>query len=284
MPQYFHSFLLDILRLSIWLALIVVVLVPLERLFALHPQKFCRKEFLTDLSYYFINNLFPKLLLVLPLAVLAWCLHFVIPVEFLKRVAALPAWIRLGGALIVGDIGFYWGHRWAHEIPVIWRFHAIHHSAEQMDWLVNTRAHPVDILFTRLCGYIPMYVLGLAQPVARSVDPVSFLVLFIGVAWGFFIHANIRWRFGPLEWLVATPAFHHWHHTYSGPINKNYAAMLPFIDLMFGTYHWQRQSWPERYGTETEVPSGLTHQIIAPLLPQPSKAPIAPLPPSTVIP
>ena len=81
------------------------------------------------------------------------------------------------------------------------------------------------------------------------------LVLVIGAAWGFFVHANVRWRFGPLEMLVATPAFHHWHHTLSGPINRNYSSMLPWLDKAFGTLHLPRGEWPEHYGV-TESPAG----------------------------
>ena len=52
----------------------------------------------------------------------------------------------------------------------------------------------------------------------------------LGIVWGFFIHANLRWRLGPLEWLVATPAFHHWHHSRNDHINRNYASTLPLLD------------------------------------------------------
>ena len=267
MLHHLRPFALDILRLSIWLVITIIVFVPLERIFPLHPQKILRKGFLTDLGYYFLNNLFPKLLLIPPTAVLAWSLHFVIPAGFHAGVAAQPMWLRVLGAMLVGEIGFYWGHRWSHEIPFLWRFHAIHHSAEEMDWLVGSRAHPFDFVFTRLCGFVPMYVLGLSQPTARSIDVVTFLVILISTLWGFFVHSNLKWRFGPLEWLVATPGFHHWHHTYSGPINKNYAPLLPFIDVLFRTHYWQARQWPERYGTEREVPSSLLAQLVDPLMP-----------------
>lgn len=60
-------------------------------------------------------------------------------------------------AIVVGEVGAYWGHRWSHEIPWLWRFHAIHHSAEEMDWLVNTRAHPLDMFFGRFTRFPKKY-------------------------------------------------------------------------------------------------------------------------------
>ncbi len=73
------------------------------------------------------------------------------------------------------------------------------------------------MVFGRFCGLVPIYVLGLGGPVGPSGSLVPVLVALIGMVWGFFIHANLRWRFGPLEWLISTPAFHHWHHTEPAP-------------------------------------------------------------------
>jgi sterol desaturase/sphingolipid hydroxylase (fatty acid hydroxylase superfamily) len=257
----------DLFRLSVWLVLLMLIFVPLERIFALHPQKVFRRAFLPDLGYYFLSGLVPKLALIPPLAIIAWGLHLLVPGTLYSRVAALPVGLRFAASLIVGEIGFYWGHRWSHDIPFLWRFHAIHHSAEQMDWLVNTRAHPVDMVFTRLCGFIPLYVLGIAQPAARTLDITPLLLMLTVTAWGFFIHSNLRWRFGPIEWLVATPKFHHWHHAYEQPHGRNYSAMLPFVDRLFGTCYIPRAKWPSRYGTDAPVASGLAAQLIDPLLP-----------------
>ena len=158
---------------------------------------------------------------------------------------------------MAGEIGYYWGHRWSHEIPFLWGFHSIHHSAEEIDFLVNTRAHPLDMVFSRFCGLVPIYVLGLGGPVGPAGSVVPVLVTLIGTVWGFFIHANLRWRFGPLEWLISTPAFHHWHHTRTGPINRNYSSTLPWLDRIFGTHYLPRSEWPEAYGIKAKLPDTL---------------------------
>ena len=110
------------------------------------------------------------------------------------------------------------------------------------------------MVFTRLCALAPLYAVGLGGPTWAPADSVvPALVLVIGTAWGFFIHANVGWRFGALEWVVATPAFHHWHHTLTGPINRNYASMLPWLDRVFGTHHLPPDRWPAQYGVAPEA-------------------------------
>lgn len=268
LQQHLPPFTLDVFKLCIWLLLLIVVFVPMERLCGLHVQKVFRRGFITDLGYYFLNGLLPKLLLAVPLSIVAMALHYLGPSGWYERVADLPLGVRFAAALIIGELGSYWGHRWMHEIPALWRFHAIHHSAEDMDWLVNTRAHPLDMVFTRLCGLIPVYVMGLAQPTGNTVDWVPFLYALVGTVWSFVIHANVRWRFGRLEWCVSTPAFHHWHHTKDGPeyINKNYAAIFPWVDKLFGTFYLPKKQWPTKYGIDTPMAPGLAGQLLQPFL------------------
>lgn len=69
--------------------------------------------------------------------------------------------------------------------------------------------------------------------------------------WGFFLHANLRWRFGWLEQLVATPPFHHWHHVADAPLNRNFASTLPVLDRLFDTLHLPARAWPAHYGIGT---------------------------------
>jgi len=266
---HLHAFLIDVFRLSLWLTILVVIFVPLERLFAAHPQKVLRKGIGVDLVYYFLSSLLPALLLSAPVGLLAWAVHRAVPGGFLAATAAQPLWVRVLAGLMAGEIGYYWGHRWSHEVPFLWDFHCIHHSAEQVDFLVNTRAHPLDMVFGRFCGLVPIYVLGLGGPVGLAGSQVAVLVTLIGTVWGFFIHANLCWRFGPLEWLISTPAFHHWHHTLTGPINRNYSSTLPWLDWIFGTYYLPRNEWPAAYGIQTKLPDSLVGQLAYPLVPQP---------------
>ena len=165
-------FALSVVKLCVWLALLAAIFVPLERLCGLHAQKVFRKAFLTDLTYFFLNSFLPKLLLVAPLTMIAWGLHGITPGGLYAWVADIPLWIRFAAAIVVGEIGAYWGHRWMHENPLLWRLHSIHHSAEEIDWLINTRAHPLDMVFSRLFGLLPIYGLGLAQPAGTSLDVV----------------------------------------------------------------------------------------------------------------
>jgi sterol desaturase/sphingolipid hydroxylase (fatty acid hydroxylase superfamily) len=189
----------------------------------------------------------------------------------LPELASWPAWARFPLAFLVAELGFYWGHRWMHASPLLWRFHALHHGATSLDWLVNTRAHPLDLVFLRLCGLLPLYVSGLVQvnPAAGQIDALPLIVTLVGNIWGYFLHANLRWRFGLLEHLVATPNFHHWHHVHlgdAGHAQGNYAALLPVMDRLFGSLHGPADSWPPSYGNQEPPPAHWLDQLMAPFM------------------
>ncbi len=259
-------------RSCFWLGLMIAVFAPLEHFFAVRPAKLLHKGWSTNLGWYFINSLAPVFLLGPPSALIAWAIHTMLPTGVTGAAATLPLGARIVLAMVVGELGFYWGHRWSHEIPLLWRFHAIHHSAEHVSFLVNTRAHPVDMVFTRLCGLVLLYATGLANTVGPHPTLVPALVLFVGSMWSFLIHANVRWRLGPLEEVLASPFFHHWHHTREDHKDHNYSSMLPIMDRVFGTYYSPRE-WPTAYGTATPVSDTLSGQLLDPFAPR--KAPAA---------
>ena len=258
------GFLMDAGRLAVWLVLLTALFVPLEQLCGLQPAKIWRKQIGVDLAWYFINSLVPAAVLSVPLALLSRALQGANPGGFYAAAAALPFWLKLFLVLLVNDIGAYWGHRAMHSHLTLWRFHAVHHSPEELDWLVNTRAHPFDMIFVRFSGLAPVYLLGLAQTTGPRIDPAVAILMIFGTVWTFFIHANMRVRLGPLEWVISSPAFHHWHHTRDDHRDHNFAFVFPFIDRVFGTA-WLPKHWPAVYGIGAEMPSTLLGQFFGPL-------------------
>lgn len=261
--------------LTVWLVILTVVFLPLERVFALHPTRLRARSLAADLGYYFLNGLAPALILAIPVSIVAAGVQRITPQGYLDAVAGIPLWAKVLLGLLLSELGAYWGHRISHQNAFLWQFHKVHHSPESLDWMVNTRAHPVDVVFVRLCGLAPLYLFSLTTPRDGGVLPL--IVTLAGTVWAFFVHANLKWRFGPLEWLVATPAFHHWHHTNDEHRDHNYAALLPVIDRIFGTHHLPNQ-WPPVYGVDEPVSPSFIGQMLDPLS-APSAAAIRSAPP-----
>ena len=116
-----------------------------------------------DLGFYFISGFVPHLLLAVPLSIAAYVAFF-ISSRGACMLPRLPSALcgyarcpRLSSAISA----FYWGHRWAPEIPFMWRFHSIHHAPEDVYFLVARAAAPSTTCSIRLCGLIPIYLLGL---------------------------------------------------------------------------------------------------------------------------
>jgi len=134
--------------------------------------------------------------------------------------------IALG--LVLFELLGYGYHRLAHRVPWMWRLHAVHHSAQRLDWLASFRQHPLEIVHVTLVQNIPLILLGL--PLAAHATVLA-LLRFHTV----FVHANLD--LPPRAWmsLVASPRFHHRHHQRDGRV-CNYSALFPWIDRLFGTH------------------------------------------------
>ena len=260
---------IKVLALTVWLILLIAIFAPVERLWSVHPLKFWRKQMGVDLAWYFINSLLPAAILTPPLVMAAYILHKLNPGGFYSFVGSWPLYVRVPLMIFLGDVATYWGHRALHGIPFLWRFHWIHHSAEEVDFLSNTRGHPVDLVLERLCGFAPAFLLGLVPTTtANGIDPGLAILLIIGTLWTFFIHANIRIQWpGLMKWLISSPNFHHWHHSIDARRETNYAFFFPFIDKIFGTAYLPKE-WPPGYGAIPAPPPSLTGQFFDPFDPQ----------------
>ena len=235
--------------------------VPLEQWFPKRvEQPILRPSWRTDLTYFFIGAVLIQLISILTLKPAMILFSWAVIAQLQAWVASFPYVLQFLGVLLVADLTQYWVHRAFHSIPVLWRFHAVHHSAESMDWLAGARLHIVDIAVTRGISYIPIYLLGFAEA------PIFAYIIFVSIQ-ATFIHSNLRFEFGPLRWLMATPQFHHWHHCADADhLDKNFAVHLPILDRLFGTYYLPKGVWPTSYGVIGTATSskGYFGQLIEP--------------------
>lgn len=173
-------------------------------------------------------------------------------------VQGLPLYVQVPLLWLAVDFCFYWQHRAMHEVPFLWRFHAVHHSAEKMDWLASSRLHFAEVWLSRTVGLLPIIALGFGQ------GAVAIFVTLVSIH-ATLIHVNARITFGPLEHTVVSPKNHHWHHAkdWAG-VDKNYAAAFAWFDRLFGTYH-NPAHWPAAYGTMAGTePTTLAGQAMHP--------------------
>ncbi len=223
-----------------WLLLNLIgysaVFIPLERLFPLHPeQPVLRRRWRLDLVYFGVSSLLVQMMTLLTLKPAMVLFDWARIPAVIHRVASFPFVLQFLLILLLSDLTQYWVHRMFHTVPFLWRFHSIHHSADVMDWLAGSRLHLVDAVVTRALSYVPIYILGFSET-----------AMFVYVVWvviqATFIHANVRWKFRAIRWLLATPSFHHWHHSAAPEaVNKNFAVHLPALDWLFCFYFLAEQ-------------------------------------------
>ena len=238
-----------------------LVFVPLERLFALHPeQKILRRSWVNDLIFLLFNRFLIKLGLLGVIAASTFAAAQIVPASFQAAVGGLPYWVQIPAVILLSDLGFYWTHRLFHAVPWLWKFHAVHHSSEELDWMVAFRIHPVDQIITKGVSLVPVATLGFSEWV------IAIYVLFY--TWQtVFIHANVRIGFGPLRFLFASPEFHHWHHSSEREArDRNFAAQLSFLDALFGTMHMPKGQMPAAYGLDQPMPQHYVRQLLYPFM------------------
>jgi sterol desaturase/sphingolipid hydroxylase (fatty acid hydroxylase superfamily) len=248
-------FILDLLGSTL-------IFVFIEKLFPLRrDQPVFRAEWQTDFHHFIVNHLIVGFVLLAVNLMVHKLFGWAVKDGVQAWVRDLPFPIALFLIILVADLVQYWTHRAYHEVPLLWRLHAVHHSVKSMDWMAGSRQHILELLITRTLVLAPIFVLGFSKEV---IDVYIVIVGFQAV----FNHANVSVRLGPLRYLVVTPNFHHWHHSQDDEaIDKNYAAHFAFLDHLFGTAVQSDRAWPARYGVVGDyVPDGFFKQLKFPFV------------------
>jgi sterol desaturase/sphingolipid hydroxylase (fatty acid hydroxylase superfamily) len=235
--------------------------IPLETIFPHRAEQgIFRYEWREDLFYYLISSMMVQVLTWLSFMPAQTLFKLTSWTEFRAWVAALPFLVQLVAIMFLTDLVQYWVHRLFHRIPALWRFHAVHHSAQNMDWMAGARMHFLEILVLRGTTVFPMILLGFSQTAINAYVLVVYL-------FATFAHSNLSWRLGFMEKYLVTPRFHHWHHGIEKEaIDVNFAIHFPLFDKLFGTHHMPEDGrWPSAYGIGGHpVPKGYWQQFLYP--------------------
>lgn len=239
-----------------------IVFVPIERMLHVRNQSPLRPEWRTDLAYYFVGHILVQFILIAVTASTTTMDALIASDSVKAAIQSWPIWLQFILAVFVADVFQAGLHRIYHNVPFLWRFHAVHHSSRHMDWLAGSRIHLIEILLTRTAVLTPLVVLGFSAPAINGY------VILVGVQ-AVLAHANLRINFGWLEYVLVTPRYHHWHHArHADYMDVNYAIHLPLVDMLMGTFKRPpANTWPDEYGVmklET-VPIGIVAQTLMPL-------------------
>lgn len=144
-------------------------------------------------------------------------------------------------AIALGELGPFALHRWAHQSPWLWRFHALHHQPTKLNAANAVLAHPLNAAWNQAARLLPWLLLGF------SAEVMLWAALFLQVQ-GLAVHANLRGSLGPLNWLIGSAELHRWHHSVVEAEAHNYGTAIPLWDQLFGSFVHRPGQAPARLG------------------------------------
>jgi len=242
-------------------------LIPRDR-----SQPILRPGWQTDVLHAFVGGWMISVGVILVGIVLSLLAVHAVPHSVAAAIRSQPDWLEFIEILLLADLGIYWIHRASHAAPVLWRFHAVHHSSEHLDWAAAHRVHPIEQVLFSTAAVGPAVLLGF------SPGPLTVFGLLYH-AHALLLHANVRLDFGPLKHVIGSPAFHHWHHAdQREAYDRNFAALFSAYDHLFGSFRLPKGRLPERYGVEDPVPKDFVGQLAHPFRDAGDDARAAPAP------
>jgi len=220
-----------LIRLSIFVT--VFSLMALWELLAPCRELSIRKSrrWLNNIGLIVLNSIILRL--IFPAAAIGVALYAEVNVIGVFNHFALPIGLELVICVVLMDFMIYWQHLISHFVPVIWRFHRMHHADLDYDLTTGARFHPLEMILSMLFKFLVILLLG-----APVLAVFVFEVILNSSA--MFNHGNISLPAGLdkwLRWLIVTPDMHRVHHsTIVAEHNSNFGFSLSIWDRLFHTY------------------------------------------------
>lgn len=215
----------------------------------------------TDGLYFvFIHTFFGNVIVALTTSLFIWV------IAKIQIITGKSTWLNRNTIIVqvillifISDFGRYWLHRFFHESPSLWKFHAVHHSVKKLYWWNVGRFHPIDKL-TVLCFESLLFLYLGATPYL-----IALYYIFYSVN-GFLQHSNIDIRLGLFNKLISGPEQHRYHHSdIPKEANNNYGNKVSVFDILFGTYYLPDLNGPSQYGLkQTNYPKSFIGQLLEP--------------------
>jgi len=242
---------------------LAAVFTALTHYWACNPGKpwWRKRELVTDICYWFFVPLFARVFRIGLLVVGAGFFFNIHDADELIAfydnghgpLSTLPLAVQAMLILALSDFALYWLHRMFHG-GGFWKYHAVHHSSEDLDWISAARFHPVNLLLGTIGVDVVLLLAGFSPNAMVWLAPFN-------IFHSAFVHANLNWTFGPFRYVLATPVFHRWHHTspeQGG--DRNFAGTFPVWDLLFGTWYMPAGRLPQEYGILEQA--NFPHEIV----------------------
>jgi len=149
------------------------------------------------------------------------------------------SWVLL---FLLEEFAYYWYHRCAHRMRLLWATHAVHHSPEELTLASAYRLAWTPVLSASWVFFLPVIWIGF--------NPfLVFGLLGISLVYQFWLHSTLIPKLGPLEYVFNTPSAHRVHHASNADyLDRNYGGILIVFDRLFGTYTEEAEGVTLKYG------------------------------------
>ena len=187
----------------------------------------------------------PSILIEIFVLTAAYGLYYILAEAFVTWQIPLTWW-GIVLAVIDADFTYYWDHRIAHEVRLLWTQHAVHHSSRDYNIITGIRFGPLEGVWS-LIAHIPLVFLGFSPE-------MIFFGIIVVLAYQTWIHTEVIGNMGWFDAVMNSPANHRVHHGSEDKyLDKNYGGITVIWDQLFGTYQAEEET--PRYGLKRDFDS-----------------------------